>query len=100
MFLHSNSHVYRCVVCEGKGDVGKEDENSAEDSDLAKDSQTSSNNGEKSASGKELESPDDEESGVAEHIELEAKEPMPPVQKKVGKSRHTGPKFARVQVCF
>ena len=52
----------------------------------------------KSASVKDLESPGDEESDVAEHIELEAKEPMPPVQKKVGRSRNAGPKFARVQV--
>ena len=49
----------------------------------------------KRASAKDMESPDDEES---DGIELEGKEPMPPVQKKGGRSRNAGPKFSRVQV--
>ena len=49
----------------------------------------------KRASAKDMESPDDEDS---DGIDLEAKELMPPVQKKGGRSRTAGPKFSRVQV--
>ena len=69
---------------ESPGDEESDGEKSASRKDL-----------QKSASAKDMDSPGDEES---DEIELEAKEPMPPVQKKVGRSRNAGPKFARVQV--